>query len=278
MQKVLFKNNIVQQNFEQQGFASLGHLPNALLEQMDVLYKSLPVKWNSTGFYSSMMIDDPAYRASVTQQLSNLLQNFLSVFLEGYEILFVNFLVKLPNTDNYIGMHQDWNFVDEHEAESLNFWLPLVDVNDRNGNFYMVESSHNYFKQLRGTPYFNYYKGYESRFEEMATALTPARGEVILYHGRILHFSKPNFSGEARVAVGGVLVPKGARLVHYKNSVQGNKLEWQKFYVDRNFFGSFLPDSEINGYPFEKADNEPRFNTANMPATIQNFFNHIVSI
>lgn len=231
------------------GVMRCGVVSQETLEGLEKLYHGFSVQWQQTGFYSSMMISDADYRTQVSAQISALVMPALELHLSNFDILFSNFLVKLPRTDNHIGIHQDWNFVNEAETASINFWIPLQDVDDSNGNLYMVENSHEHFKQLRGTPYLNYFRGYEQALEKKAVPLYPKRGELFLYHGRAIHFSRPNLSDKLRLAVGGVIIPQGAAALHYRNN--GNELspEWKQYSVDKKFFETFTPEQqELEGY------------------------------
>jgi hypothetical protein len=265
LQKVNFSDGTIEANFRRKGYTSLCQIPIVTLAETEALYEMFLVLWNNTGFYSSMMINNPDYRRAVTEGMSAIITPILDSFITNYEILFVNFLVKLPNDNNYIGVHQDWNFVDEQQAEALNFWFPLVDVNDENGNLYMLESSQDFFKQTRGTPYVNYFSGFESAMEQTAVPLNPNRGQMLLYQGRIVHFSRPNLSGRARVAIGGVLIPRGVAPVHYRYVQTG---KWRKYFVNKSFFESFLPEGEITGYDYEEIQPEKDYFSENVRQAI----------
>ncbi len=275
--EIKFNNQQTAEWFRQNGYVRLDSINEIASRSITNLYNEFNLQWSRSGFYSTMMINDTNYRSKVSSSISKLIEPILLSYLSDFEILFSNFLVKLPRTDNYVGMHQDWDFVDERTTESINFWVPLQQVDDSNGNFFMVKKSHLHFKQLRGTPYLNFFRNYETALESKSTPLYPKQGELILYHGRTLHYSKPNVSTKTRLAVGGVVIPKGASVYHYRND--GNELnpEWKRYTVDQKFFETFTPEQVlINDYPAETvAEHNNLYHDSIRKVTIENFLSEL---
>ena len=125
-----------------------GYLTLPVLNQTELSYfKQLYKKWHPNPpfeFYKSYFSDNIEYKTEVENAIISRCKDAISNhFIEdAYKLFGAMFVVKPPNDMGHIPPHQDWSFVDETQHWSLNMWLPLQDVNERNGTLRFIKGSH----------------------------------------------------------------------------------------------------------------------------------------
>ncbi len=59
--------------------------------------------------------------------------------MPGYQLVIASFVTKkAQSTRGRLALHQDYSLIDHKEHLGVNVWIPLSDVDDRNGNLRMV--------------------------------------------------------------------------------------------------------------------------------------------
>jgi hypothetical protein len=203
---------------------------------------------SASGFHATMYSRDEHRRREVFEYLRAVVAERVRGVAEGYRVCVANWLVKEPTGANtVVGFHQDWTFVDESAGRSINMWFPLSDVDERFGCLEVVGGSH-----LMSTDHRAHADA--CRFGELApilreryTRAVPMQaGQAIFYDGALLHSSRVNESPRRRVAVGAVLVPEGAQIVH---CFRRSPTSVEVFAVDESFFWRHVPGTAPEGVP-----------------------------
>jgi len=190
------------------------------------------------GFHATMFSRDTAYRARVDEHVRQLLWPKLESYFTGYRPLLGSFVVKEHSRlGSEVSIHQDWTFVDETVARSLNVWCPLIDTDRNNGGQFIFKGSHRIVPTMRGpffpNPFVSSARVIEDEFLEEVPL---AAGQAIIYDHSLVHATPPNLSRQTRVAANLVLVPRGEQLVHcYLDRTNGNTRP-EVFAVDDEFF------------------------------------------
>jgi ectoine hydroxylase-related dioxygenase (phytanoyl-CoA dioxygenase family) len=120
----------------------------------------------------------------------------------------VELIIKPPQSDKMLTMHQDlnyWGF--EHADGEVTAWLALGDVTIENGAMQFVRASH----RLGAVAHHDTYgeNNLLSRGQEIAVDFDPAdevpvelgAGDISLHHGLTFHGSGPNTTDHHRVAL-----------------------------------------------------------------------------
>jgi len=223
-----------------------------LLEPEDVArllkaYEELAAE-STSGFHATMYSRNVDRRREVFEFLRPLVAERVRQVAEGYRVCVANWLVKEPTGANtVVGFHQDWTFVGESAGRSINVWFPLTDVDEGFGCLEVVGGSHLMSSDHRA-------HGDSCRFGELApilreryTRAVPMQaGQAMFYDGALLHSSRTNESPRRRVAVGAVLVPEEAQIVHcFRHSPTSVEV----FAVDESFFWRHVPGTQPEGVP-----------------------------
>lgn len=229
-----------------------------LLNEEDIrlfteFYSTIPAASQDT-FYSSHWNDDPQYRKHIDQFLQPLLYEKVKDRLHKYRPIYGYFLVKMPGEKGIVSVHQDWMLVDESRYVGVTMWIPLVDTSLENGSFQVIENSHKFLSQIRGShTHFPYRGDLQDVHNRFLTNINLKRGDAILFDHKLAHASLPNFSPNARVAVGLVLVPQEAQLIHYY--FDHDKKEARLYEVDDNFLIEYGLRDSPDRYKFLKKMN-----------------------
>lgn len=189
------------------------------------------------GFETSLYDPRRAYRAQVLHDAEAVLSKALEELLVDHRVMFANWVVKQPGADE-VPLHADWTFLDEERYRSATVWCPIVDADLEldNGPLGVVVRSHEVidFVRIANVP------SYDRCVEAVASLerrVVPLRaGQAIVMDNRTVHFSTPNRSAEARVALGLVVGPSEAELHHYWLDPESNL---RRFRLDRSFYLSY---------------------------------------
>lgn len=220
--RLRFRDRGVQRDFDREGYAVValldGELP-ALMQTAAEVEASLRTdpRWEPRGFEELMYVEDRGWRHALQSRIESLLLPRLEAHLEHPRVVVSNLLVKAaaPAT-NDVPLHQDFCIVDESLGfEHLQLWVPLVDVDERNGCMRVLPRSnrapHPYRAQDDRTPY----DGYLDKLVPRMRPIPLRAGQALLFSGRTVHASERNRSDRARPAVGCMVTGSSAPLVHY---------------------------------------------------------------
>jgi hypothetical protein len=189
------------------------------------------------GFVSGSYSDDYAHKKRASDEI-------IDIFSRHFERLFINyqtfggaFLYKTPSQSSELGIHQDWTIVDEEKYVALNCWVPLIDVNERNGALHVLPGSQ-YTKRhtLRAPTIPFFFTGSEKEVISMTIPFYVKAGEAVILNQSIIHYSPPNLSGKIRKAITAGVKTIGAPMVfNYKNTAG----QLERFQMPEDFLISF---------------------------------------
>lgn len=193
----------------------------------------------SSGYYASMHSLDLDYKADVDRALRSRFWGRLSSLLVDHEPVVGAFMIKHSGEDSAVPPHQDWLVTDERRFGAVNCWIPLMPVDNTNGQMCVLRGSHRYIEGLRGSPAFPTQVGPISDViaDEFLVPVDVPLGSAIIYENRLLHGTPPNRSGAERVVAYLGAAPAGSGRVHYymrpDGTVEGLRVP-QDFFVKFN--------------------------------------------
>lgn len=200
------------------------------------------------GFYTSIWLDDQQRRKNDFDAIIAAVWPVLNPIFSGYVPIMANFVVKQPQKNSRLGLHQDWNFTDEKKYPSFNIWFPLNDVNDKDGPLKIIRHSHKIWSGIRG-------KNIEQLFERgndflkkrYTQTFFTKKGDAVIFNTKNVHYSEDNISNRPRIGISVVIVSENAELYHYyKRSRESKKIFCIK--VDTDYYWKYslkdLPEQE----------------------------------
>lgn len=165
-------------------------------------------------YHSTLLDSNIDYKRDATNLVRDFFSPYIKQILNDYQILTGGFFVKQPKSGD-VAVHRDWTFTDNFNDVNVNFWCPLVAVDEVNGTLQMVDGSHKLVSNIEcphTTPFF--YRFSES-LKKHSTAIPLKAGEALFFENTILHWSTPNNSSKPRYAATFMCIPSEAKAVFY---------------------------------------------------------------
>ncbi len=218
----------------QKGFVKGVDIDDNTVQELKCYYEKLSNPYK-TGFHPTLMWNDAAIKEEISVFICQKLEKTLKTLMPGYRLLYGNFMIKEPGKDSVMKLHQDWSYVDESLYDSFAIWFPLHDLTEQNGALHMIPGSHLFENNVRGPgifcPFYDNHSYIENTFGK---PLFLKKGESVIWQHRVLHFSPPNISTTARLAVTAIIVPENAPIIHYYKPEENDEVEMYE--VEDNFY------------------------------------------
>lgn len=239
--KHIFSDNKLQLHYDEFGYAVVNLLDANMISSLLEAYKRLDPK-ASQPFHSTLHNPDINYRREVFKSIVGVAgESINSIFLKPL-IITSSFVVKEPNEQSHVVIHQDWNLTEERFFPGFNVWFPLINTNEQNGTLYVLPGSHKTRQFYRGTNTNNPLEFCNLSLEQL-TKIDLKAGEAIIYDVRLLHGSPPNKSSVTRIACAMGVVPEEAALIHIKYDTPGNMLI--EYEITPEFYFQYSPNEEF---------------------------------
>jgi hypothetical protein len=154
------------------------------------------------------------HKAAV-QALRPLLDPALDAVLADQVAYLTTFITKWPGPHGAFPPHQDPTLVDERRFTGVTVWAPLTAVGADNGMLHVVPGSHRFSDTVRvqdvdRSPFADLDRAV---IERHGRGVPLAAGEAMVFDNRLIHYSLPNVTDEARVVVSFGVRPAAARCV-----------------------------------------------------------------
>lgn len=239
----------------EQGFAHFGFLTADQVAAARSIASSLDIDPTS-GFYASNVHARRADATAVRDALLDALAPAVARTLPGRRAVKAVVLAKGPVGNNWVNVHQDWDYVDEREHRGAVLWCPLQDTGEVDGLLHVIPGSHRWLGNRRGSGAFPMpYERHDALLSTLGEGLETAAGEAVIYDNAALHYSPPNDGDHLRLVIGLVIVPDDAPIIHL-HSPDGSTAEL--FAVDPAIFTSRPFGERPDGTPSETLGVGPR--------------------
>jgi len=168
-----------------------------------------------------------------------------------------------------VGIHQDWNYVDEQQARSFNVWISLVPSRPNNGGLFVLPGSQQLRQPVRYTPFDGQlYEKYQKKIKRRSIGLNLKAGQAVIYDSALIHFSNENKSKEVRYACGCVCIPENTNAIHYFK--EGDSLLCYK--TDSQFYSYIQPGMKHDSEPFDSIPFDPESGLSSYKQFFRRFF------
>ncbi len=232
---VYFNSTKLQQEFELNGYVVIPFMDQASVSKLrQVFFDSHPVL--PDGFYSSSFSADASLKEEINLQVETVFEEFINQHFKDIKKLGSCFLNKQPGEASEMPIHQDWTIVDEPFQDSLTIWVPLQDVDEKNGAIQVINGSHRFSDALRSPSLEDPFKFVEEELRKDLQLVKMKAGEAFIFSHALLHASPPNLSQEPRIAVTYGLVGKDTQLRFYHQNEAG---EIEQYFVAEDFFQKY---------------------------------------
>ena len=263
--KPFFRNSSYQERFERDGFISLPFYNEEEIKALISLYEDIQPK-EYEGFFPSTFSNDKNYRTGADIRIREIGQRSADLYFQDIKVVCGCFIVKDSKPESAMCVHQDMTLVDESKYTGVNIWVPLIDLDDRNGTLEVLPGSHRLFPTYRGATIPGIYEEADEEIKKYLVKLYPKAGEAIIFDQSIIHYSEANRSGKKRIVTNTYFTQSDAtfRICYWKKDF-GEKVELfeqnETFMTDFEQFGQSIADRPKIGrslglveYNFPKLD------------------------
>ncbi len=252
-----FVSRQLNEQIEENGFAVVPFAGSEQLEELKKFYFSLP-QVNAKGTHVTMFNPSTEYRKQVDEKIKKMFEPKARSFLNGYRVLYTNYMIKEQGPEGNFPVHQDWTYVDETKYSSYAFWVPFQDVTEKNGALHVVPGSHKYLTALRGPYVHEPFNGLSKTIKEKyALSIILKAGEALIWDHRLIHFSLPNISVSPRFAFTLIMVPENVPVYHYFGLPDKNGVEVEKYVVDSDFYLTYTIGKKPEGVQLVETIDQP---------------------
>jgi hypothetical protein len=234
MKRDVFKNEILNDDFNKNGYVIINHLENSIPERLQNIYEKHSIESVNSGFNTTHFSQNRKYKEEVLALAKDIFDKNIAELFNQYEVFFSNLMIKKANSNEVLPVHADWTYTDERKYTTISIWIPAINTTLDNGTLGIIPFSHNLYEEIRGPEIVSSYRKFDKILKEEKGVLLPiSNHQAIIYDLRLLHFSLPNQSDDTRIAINITIKPKSAELIHYS----GQGVEIFKFnQLDQNFF------------------------------------------
>ena len=231
----VFKNKSLEAEFFETGFVKTPLLSNHQVNACLEIFKEMDIQ-KREGRYNSLEIISGDHRKIVQHALEDVIGLSVLEMLDEYKFVAFNLAVKRALGDTEFHAHIDDIHVNEAVANSVNCWIPLVDVDEKNGALYFVPKSHKLSQPIRGI-------GLPFAFEDKLNLILKHRkiihlraGEALFFHTKMIHGSGMNNSGLERPAIIVGTIPIESEPIVYTRHDEVRHNQVEKFIAPPNFY------------------------------------------
>lgn len=235
-----------------------------LSERGDTLFENVHVS-----VYSS----DTEYKKAVDQFLKDQFSAGCKKLLPNYFISTASMFVKEPGCDK-IQAHMDWTFVEGEGPREIAIWIPLQDVTSESGALALLCESYNIGHGPVGptVPHL-----VPDGFTWLTPRLKPVPmtlGQALIFDGKMIHGSFPNYGETPRVAVRLSLLETGAQpVIHRQSRTDPGKLEIFQMSAEQMIEHS-LEQLNSGNFKTEKLGECPQHAFSLIPAEFEDVLEH----
>jgi ectoine hydroxylase-related dioxygenase (phytanoyl-CoA dioxygenase family) len=212
--RTTFRDDVLQREFAENGYIIVEGLSKEEIEIIKTGYDSL-VDPEPRAFEATIYNKSNDHKRQVNELISPFSTKLIQKYLSDYKPVTSSILRKLPSQDSVISPHQDWTICDESQYTAVSIWIPMIDLNEENGQLYILKYGQRLPVAIRGngTPLafdFELFKDYK-----LLTPLEMKAGQAAIYDIRCIHSSPPNLSNYPRLVVATTAIPSEAVPMHY---------------------------------------------------------------
>lgn len=236
----VLQSDALQQELNREGIIAFPFLSNETLEQLRQFYHELhpePPQGPIENFYVSTHSPHTAYKLRVQNRIKEIIAPFCRQHFKDYRLTTSALIVKKPSPQSELGLHQDWNVLDEAQYASYGLWVPLVDITIKNGALFALKRSHRLGPTYRHAALPNVFSNISFTAEKYLVPFEIKAGEALLFNQALLHKSAPNLSNELRTTIVNTIVPQQAPHLMYAPAAQPGMVD-----------SYYIPDDTVQHY------------------------------
>ena len=187
MRSVFINNDVFEKALKNEGYVIVRNLLNKQEVKSFLEYSKKQMFDNERPFISTNYSDDKPYRRKIFQTINKVVQPKIDKIVDRYEGICGAFFLKKARKPSQVGLHFDWQMVEEPETVGVNVWIPLVNANRLNGCVKVIPGSHKKSLLFRGPHYIGpAYLLKKPIKRKYCKSLPLKAGDAIIFDNRLL--------------------------------------------------------------------------------------------
>lgn len=192
--------------------------------------------FNASSYHCTFLDTNIGYKRQVQALIERVCLPAISRLVDDYKVLTANIYVKPPGAGLF-QIHQNWPTCRNFDETSITVWIPLQDVDARNGGIHIVEGSHKIVPDIASMHCAPYFHEFEAALVERHLKPVPMKaGEALVFCDTLLHWSPTNQSDSPRAAIQIEMVPAETSPVLFWMDRQRPQDGFELFELDSDFF------------------------------------------
>lgn len=232
----IFKDVSLQNELEENGYVIIPFYEPDDIKQLNDFYKQ-HTQANIHGFQPTTYFQSLEYRLNASSFIKEIAHKYIEQYFTDYQTYMGSFIVKYPDKNSELGVHQDMTLVDESQFMGVNIWSPLCDTNEQNGALFLIPKSHRIFPTYRNATIKNCYDKHYNLIKKYMQPAYIKAGQAIVFDNSILHYSPPNLSKDIRIATNVFTTHKEATITICYHDKAKNQIEL--FEQQNDFFTTY---------------------------------------
>lgn len=214
--KKIFSDTNLNSKINEDGYVVFNHNNSTIANRVNSIFKKYLPEANFNHFHTTHFSENIQYKKDVLNLAHTVFKESFEKEFADYQVIFANLMVKYSGGNGVVPTHADWTYIDETHQSAISIWIPITDTKNRNDALGVIPSSHHQYDRHRGPNIVSPYRIYDSYImENYGQTLSISPLQAVIYDLRLLHFSRENNSGDTRIAINIVLVPKDMEVIHY---------------------------------------------------------------
>jgi len=243
------------------------------VNQMLALYKENHIGQpsSSANMWNSLYDLPDGKGIELSEQLLSVIRPRLNQIMDNFKAPVAMLMSKSFGDDSECELHRDTSAFDESKFEYFNIWIPLVDTNEKNGTVYFIKGSNHFFDYPRPPALKWHYKYLSDELHLHAKTIHAKAGDCVVFLGKALHGSHPNYTNEYRPVVFlGAIRPEAELLFYYYDETNN---EVRAYAVPEDFYFGKDFSEPVGKYPRRLAFtfNPPQINAAEISEKLRKF-------
>lgn len=255
--KQLIQDKSADRALAEEGIVRFGQISTSTIQQLCDLYNKLKIPDSyGFGFNVGLNTEEKHLRQQMQNEITNLIEKELLTHFINRKVFTATFMNKVASQQFLLPPHQDWTYTKETVNDSVMCWIPLTDINAKNGALCYLPQSHKLFNYDRAFPLSYMPSAVNKLNYKLMPYMKPIfanAGEIIVINHKTVHASLPNLTDQERIAVGLSIAPKSEPFIIKALNPLTNGKTIQTFEVDQNFLVNYRHVDLTKRYDAQKS-------------------------
>lgn len=218
--RTLFKEKHLQQAFDEKGYVIIrAAVPDEKIDALSAFYhKKATIPEDIPLILAMVDTTIPFHNKKFQQDLTSCYQTNIGTIIEDlvidYRIAYesMSFVNKRPNQE-ILSIHKHPFYVDIRQHTALVVWVPMMDVDKKNGTLQMLPNTFSDYLFEFNT----------SELKERSEAAIMKKGDILIMNNTLQHWSDTNFTDTDRLSLAFPMLPNNVKMVsHIAKNKDGN--------------------------------------------------------